>query len=130
MTNSTNSHAKFSNIFVQIYICWVKNCIFSSAYWISQSIFFIYLYCKPVSLTFFKVLFFPSVTFDMIKAWNTYLFAMKQWSFAEILSWQVISLLTLYVFALYNKDRGGLAIFKQHAGKKLSENSSATGVLF
>ena len=32
--------------------------------------------------------------------------------------------------AMYNKDRGGLAIFKQHAGKKLSENSSATGVLF
>ena len=29
-----------------------------------------------------------------------------------------------------NKDRGGLAIFNQHAGKKLSENSSATGVLF
>ena len=40
----------------------------------SQSIFFIYLSCKPVSLTFFKSSFFRSVTFDMIKAWNTYLF--------------------------------------------------------
>ena len=27
---------------------------------------------------------------------------------------------------VYNKDRGGLAIFRQHARKKLSENSCAT----
>ena len=77
MTNSTNSHAKFSNIFVHIYMLSKAlhiRCLLN----VSIDVF-IYLSCKPVSLTFFKSsFFFRSVTFDMIKAWNTYLFAMKQ----------------------------------------------------